>query len=66
MEAWATTSEGNQTAMLRPRGLSEEGKRAAEYEIETQDTVIVRCWTCATTDGRLLELMDHEVELVRS
>jgi len=28
-------------------------------------TGLLQCWTCVTADGRLLDLMDFEVELVK-
>lgn len=31
----------------------------------TPGSTLLQCWTCVTGDGRLLDLMDFEVEVVR-
>jgi hypothetical protein len=46
--------------------LTDEGRRSVIGEIDGLEEEIVRCWRCATRDGRLLDLMDHEVEIHES
>jgi hypothetical protein len=63
MEAWF----GGQHAMNDvpyedvPVRLARAEKDGIDAE---QDDVLWTVWTCVTEDGRLLELIDHEVEMV--
>ena len=41
--------------------IDDGGDHAAVEALDTDNQVA--CWTCVTADGRILELMDHEVAM---
>ena len=41
----------------------DESRRAIAYQFDNPDAaVLTRMWTCVTSDGRVLNLLDHEIE----
>ena len=75
MEAWTCSAECDYERAIESESvhgttLTEEARHAVEYEIDegptSSEDVIMRVWTCVTREGRLLELMDYEVEMFRS
>jgi hypothetical protein len=52
---------------LLNRPVDEEADKAIAFAIDDSDAAVVTTmWTCVTKDGRVLELLDHEVEMFRS
>jgi len=47
--------------------VTDEGRDAGRYETADANAgVVIRMWYCITPDGRVLELVDDEIELHRS
>lgn len=47
-------------------GVEENNALIWKEMVEPPLNVLQRAWTCVTTDGKLLTLMDHEVEIVEN
>lgn len=46
--------------------IDEDAPESAHFEINEEATSFTRVWTCLTEDGRVLDLMDYELEVWRS